>query len=138
MFQGPYEGQRLRTFHDAHPGESVVSVEKNGVNSRPMNRKFAHIVNFWLRKDLSAEERSQFEAGVRSLGTIETVDFFHLGTPASTDRPVIDRSYDYCLVCIFKNQDDHDAYQVDPIHDRFRETCGPLWDKVLIYDSVEA
>jgi len=27
---------------------------------------------------------------------------------------------------------------VDPIHDRFRETCGPLWDKVLIYDSVEA
>lgn len=102
-----------------------------------MDKQFVHIVNFWLRKDLSKEERQQFEAGARSLGTIATLDFFHLGTPASTNRNVIDRSYDYCLLCIFKNKADHDAYQVDPVHDTFRETCSPLWDKVLIYDSEE-
>jgi hypothetical protein len=102
-----------------------------------MDKRFVHIVNFWLRKDLSKEERQQFEAGVRSLGTISTLDFFHLGVPASTNREVIDRSYDYCLICIFKNKADHDVYQVDPVHDKFRETCSPLWDKVLIYDSEE-
>lgn len=102
-----------------------------------MSKRFVHIVNFWLRKDLSPAEKQQFEAGVRALGTISTLDFFHLGTPASTNREVIDRSYDYSLVCMFKNKGDHDAYQIDPIHDKFRETCAPLWDKVLIYDSEE-
>ncbi|GAA4312162.1 Dabb family protein [Compostibacter hankyongensis] len=101
-----------------------------------MDKQFAHVVNFWLREGLSTAERQQFEAGVRSLGTIGTIARFHIGTPASTDREVIDRSYDYCLLCLFKNQEDHDAYQVDPVHDRFRETCSPFWEKVVIYDSV--
>lgn len=100
-----------------------------------MSKRFAHVVNFWLRKDLRPEERARFEESARSLGTIASVDVFHLGTPASTDRPVIDRSYDYSLVCLFKSREDHDAYQVDPIHDRFRDTCTPLWERIVIYDS---
>lgn len=102
-----------------------------------MDQQFVHIVNFWLRKDLTKAQRDQFESSVTSLGTIKPMVLFHLGRPASTDRPVIDRSYDYCLVCIFKNKEDHDAYQVHPVHDAFRENCTPLWDKVLIYDSVD-
>ncbi len=102
-----------------------------------MEKRFVHVVNFWLRKDLNQDERMQFEQGVRSLGNISTVELFHLGTPADTDRPVIDRSYDYCLLCRFRNRADHDAYQEDPIHDEFRDTCSPLWEKVLIYDSEE-
>lgn len=100
-----------------------------------MNTSFVHVVNFWLRKDLSPGERRQFEASVLSLGTIKPMTFFHVGKPAATDRPVIDRSYDYCLVCIFNNKQDHDAYQEDPVHDAFRDTCTPFWDKVVIYDS---
>lgn len=102
-----------------------------------MNKRFTHIVNFWLKKDLIAAERRTFEDSVRSLGTIATVDVFHLGTPASTDRPVIDRSYDFCMVCMFRSRADHDAYQVDPIHDLFRDTCSSLWEKIVIYDSDE-
>ncbi len=102
-----------------------------------MAKRFVHIVNFWLRKDLTEEERQRFEAGVRALQTISSLAFFHLGTPASTDRPVIDRSYDYCLLCMFDSKAAHDAYQTDPVHDQFRDTCTPLWDKVVIYDSEE-
>jgi hypothetical protein len=100
-----------------------------------MNTRFVHIVNFWLRKDLTPEEQRQFESSVLSLGTIKPMELFHLGSPAATDRAVIDRSYDYCLVCIFKNKEDHDAYQVHPVHDTFRETATPFWDKIVIYDS---
>jgi hypothetical protein len=99
------------------------------------DKRFVHVVNFWLKKDLTEAQRQQFAEGVRALEAIKTLEFFHVGTPASTDRPVIDRSYDYCLLCIFKSKADHDAYQVDPIHDHFRETCGPLSQKTLIYDS---
>ena len=69
---------------------------------------FVHVVNFWLKKGLSSDDIKKFEAGVSSLAEIETVDVFSVGKPANTDRPVIDRSYDY---------------------------CASLWEKVLIYDS---
>lgn len=99
------------------------------------DKRFAHVVNFWLKKDLTEAQRLHFASGIRELEAIKTLEVFHVGTPASTDRPVIDRSYDYCLLCIFKSKADHDAYQVDPIHDEFRKTCSPLAEKMLIYDS---
>ncbi len=96
---------------------------------------FVHVVNFWLHKNLSAEDIALFEKGLSSLGTIEVVKTFSVGKPAETDRPVIDRSYDYCLLTTFDNLADHDVYQVEPIHLKFIEDCKHLWDRVLIYDS---
>ena len=97
---------------------------------------FIHAVYFWLRDDLSPGERQQFVDGVRSLATIETVRHGYIGTPAPTDRPIIDRSYSYALVVAFADQAAHDVYQVHPVHDRCREECAPLWTRVQIYDSV--
>jgi hypothetical protein len=96
---------------------------------------FVHIVNFWLKKGLSQEDIALFEAGVQSLADVETVDVFSVGKPASTDRPVIDRSYDYCLLTTFEDEKGHDYYQTAPIHLEFIKNCAHLWDKVLIYDS---
>lgn len=96
---------------------------------------FVHVVNFWLKKGLSEADILKFEVGVNTLAEVETVDVFSVGKPANTDRPVIDRSYDYCLVITFENISGHDIYQTHPIHLKFIEDCASLWDKVLIYDS---
>ena len=56
--------------------------------------------------------------------------------PAATDRPVIERGYSWALVLVFPSERAHDAYQVHPVHDRFREECGGYWSAVRIYDSV--
>ncbi len=96
---------------------------------------FVHIVNFWLKPDLSVEDRQKFVEGVSSLGTIEGLVTFNVGTPADTDRPVIDRSYDYNLLTVFNNIEGHDKYQVDTIHLKFVDECKHLWDRVLIYDA---
>ena len=53
---------------------------------------FVHVVNFWLKKDLSEADRQKFVEGVKSLGNIESIKTFSVGPPAATDRPVIDRS----------------------------------------------
>lgn len=95
---------------------------------------FVHCVYFWLRDDLTAEQRGTFVDGINSLTTIDTVKYGFVGTPAETDRPIIDRSYSYALVAVFDDQDDHDAYQVDAIHDRFRDSCSSFWSNVKIYD----
>src|SRR3954471_21237068 len=98
---------------------------------------FIHAVYFWLRPDLGSADRKKFEAGLRSLRTIEGVREGYIGVPASTDRPVIERGYSRALVLVFADQAAHDAYQVHPVHDRFREECGGSWTAVRIYDAVE-
>lgn len=97
---------------------------------------FIHSVYFWLKPHLTAEQRAQFWAGVRSLTQIESVTQSYVGTPAATDRPIIDRSYSCALVVVFDDEAGHEAYQVDPIHDRFRQECALFWMKVQIYDAV--
>ncbi|MBV7528765.1 Dabb family protein [Chitinophaga sp. sic0106] len=99
------------------------------------DKKFVHVVNFYLKPGLSAEDVRKFEVGVSSLGTIDEIQVFNVGSPASTDRPVIDKSYSYCLLCVFKHQEDHDIYQSHPIHLNFIDNCKHLWEKVVIFDS---
>lgn len=96
---------------------------------------FIHSVYFWRQDDLTDDDVARFEEGLRSLTTIDGVRHGWVGTPADTDRPIIDQSYSYALVVVFDDRAGHDAYQVDPVHDRFRETCARYWKKVLIYDA---
>ncbi len=95
-----------------------------------------HSVYFWLKPELTAEQRAAFRKGVESLGGIKSLAGFHVGSPAGTERrPVIDSSYDVALVTIFKDLAAHDTYQVDPIHLAFIETCRQYWAKFQVYDS---
>lgn len=94
-----------------------------------------HVVYFWLKPDLDQASKNQFVEGAKSLLQIESMAHGYLGVPASTEkRAIIDDSYDYSLVTVFNDIEAHDAYQVHPIHDTFRELAH-LWDRVQIYDS---
>lgn len=95
---------------------------------------FVHSVYFWLRADLSEDDRARFGAGVADLLTIPDVRHGWVGTPADTDREVIDSSYSYGLLVVFDDVAGHDAYQVAPAHDRFRQQFAGFWDAVRIYD----
>jgi Stress responsive A/B Barrel Domain len=99
---------------------------------------FVHSVYFWLRDDLSPADKAKFVDGIRSLTTIDVVKLGVIGTPADTNREIIDRSYSYALVVTFADAAAHDAYQVHPVHDAFRENCAGAWKKIVIYDAVSA
>ena len=95
-----------------------------------------HTVIFWLKNDLSDEERSTFFEEVDTLGTIPSVEDFHLGTPAQTPkRPVIDDSYDCAVTVVLQDLAAQDQYQIDPIHQEFIDTCSSFWERVVIYDA---
>jgi hypothetical protein len=98
---------------------------------------FLHTVLFWLKPGLSSAEIRTFEAGLRRLTSIPTVRFRYLGTPAETDRPVIDRSYRYKLVVGFDDRAGHDVYQDIDTHQEFLKDCAQYWIKVQIYDAHE-
>jgi hypothetical protein len=95
-----------------------------------------HAVYFWLKDDLSDDDRRTFTELIQTLKTIEDVEAGYLGPPADTDRPVIDRSYSYAEVLIFKDRSAHDRYQVHPTHRHFVNRCASFWTRVVIYDSL--
>jgi hypothetical protein len=108
-------------------------------NSTEMPDKniFVHHVYFWLKDPASTADRNKLVAGLKKLSKVKTIKMSHIGQPAATDRPVIDRSYAISWLVIFKNKADQDSYQSDPIHLKFVEECSPLWTKVVVYDSVD-
>ena len=95
-----------------------------------------HNVYFWLKEGLTEEEKAQFRAGVETLAEIQSSIHTFIGDPVGTEpRPIIDRSYDLGLTVVLQDVNAHDEYQVDPIHLKFVEECGHLWERVQIYDS---
>ncbi len=99
---------------------------------------FYHNVYFWLQNPENPSDRNFFEASLKKLLANSTyVKSFHIGVPADTDRPVIDRSYTYAAVMSFANAADQDAYQVEDVHLTFLSESKHLWTKVIIYDSEE-
>lgn len=119
------------TFQD---GKANLSPVQNTL-AMPATKKFVHVVNFYLKPGLSPEDVKKFEDGVSTLGKIESLLVFNVGKPASTDRPVIDKSYSYCLLTVFNDKAGHDLYQEAPIHLEFIKNCEHLWEKVVIFDS---
>ena len=94
-----------------------------------------HSVFFWLKTDLSADLRKDFEHWLNVLTKLESVDHGYVGVPSSTNRPVIDRSYSFALTVIFKGIKEHDLYQVDPDHLKFVDEHKGRWSKIVIYDA---
>lgn len=97
---------------------------------------FVHSVYFLLRTDLTAAQKRAFVNGLRDLSEIESVQVAFVGTPAATDRPIIDRNYSYALVLAFEDEAGHKAYQTDPVHDAFRDRCSGFWSDIRIFDCV--
>lgn len=98
---------------------------------------FVHHVYFWLKNPSSKEDLLQLIEGLKKLSKVSTIKLFHIGQPADTNREVIDRSYAVSWLCFFDNAKDQDSYQVDPVHLKFVEECKHLWERVVVYDSID-
>lgn len=99
---------------------------------------FIHHVYFWLKDPASKEDLSLLIDGLQKLSAVATIQSFHIGKPADTNRAVIDSSYSLSWLVLFKNREDQDSYQIDPIHLKFVEECSALWNKVVVYDTIDA
>ncbi len=97
-----------------------------------------HHVFFWLKEPENEQHKQQLLEGLNQLIKVKTIKLSHIGFPASTeDRDVVDHSYSVSYMAMFDNQADQDAYQLDPIHLKFVEQNQHLWNKVIVYDSMD-
>lgn len=116
---------------------SVSRIE--GTSSDEMKNVFLHQVYFWLKNPGSEADRAKLIEGLRKyLPQIEVLQHYHIGVPAGTQRTVVNGSYDLSWLAVFKNKADQDTYQVHPLHLKFVEEYGPLFEKVVVFDSIDA
>ena len=98
-----------------------------------------HSVFFWLKEPDNKAHRDALITGLKTLKAIETVKGIQIGVPASTEkRDVVDNSFDVSEMLLFDDVAGQNAYQSHPIHLKFVEDCSPLWQKVVVYDSMAA
>ncbi|MDQ6843488.1 MAG: Dabb family protein [Bacteroidota bacterium] len=103
-------------------------IDKNG---------FIHHVYFWLKNAENPDDLNGLIGGLKRLSAAPTIKDFHIGVPAATNRDVIDSSYAISWLLLFANKEDQDIYQTDPVHLKFIDECSHLWQKVVVYDTVE-
>lgn len=97
-----------------------------------------HHVFFWLKEPKNEAHKKQLVKALTDLLKVETIRMSHIGFPAGTEsRDVVDHSYSVSYMTIFDNQAGQDAYQVHPLHLKFVEENSHLWNKVVVYDSVD-
>lgn len=101
-------------------------------------KQLLHHVFFWLKNPDSKEDLNKLIGGLETLRKIETVKKLHIGVPASTEkRPVVDSSYSVSELMVFDDVEGQNAYQVHPLHTKFVEQYSSLWDRVVVYDSID-
>jgi hypothetical protein len=101
-------------------------------------KQIVHHVFFWLKNPDSKEDLAKLLKGLKTLIGIETIRHLKIGVPASTEkRPVIDSSYHASELMFFDDLEGQKIYQDHPIHQKFIADCGSLWEKVIVYDSID-
>lgn len=125
-------------------GTAAVLAAGTAVSAMPLthtNMKYpvVHHVFFWLKNPTSVADRDQLVAGVKTLSKIETVRELHVGIVASTEkRDVVDNSWAVSELMFFSDVAGQATYQTHPVHLEFIKNCSHLWEKVIVYDAVEA
>lgn len=96
-----------------------------------------HVVNFWLKKDISEKDKKDFVGFFEELRKIDTIKTLNYGVPAQTTaRPVVDNSFDYTLIVTFKDLKDIGIYETHPIHLKAIEKYQHFWTKVMVKDTT--
>ena len=97
-----------------------------------------HSACFWLKKDLTDDQRAVFESELCLPAQSECLAWGGVGKPAATKpRPVTDHTFDFATSFYFKSLADHDRYQSEcPDHARFVEACKEFWERVVDFHGL--
>jgi len=118
----------------------AAAMPMSNMEAKPKGMKgiFVHQVYFWLKNPNNEADRAKLIEGLKTLTKIKHIKSWHIGIPAGTSRDVIDGSFSVSWLNTLKDRTAQDAYQVDPIHLAFVENYKHLWNKVVVYDSIDA
>ncbi|MFY7825965.1 MAG: Dabb family protein [Flectobacillus sp.] len=126
-----------RSFLEKAAAATALTAVALPSEAKPKKKIFIHHVYFWLKNPSSEADKNKLIEGLTGLSKVPTIRFHHIGTPASTNRSVIERGYSVSWMLFFDNLEEEEIYQKHPIHLKFVEDYSHLWEKVIVYDSEQ-
>lgn len=106
-------------------------------NAQKKKKVYFHNLFFWLRKDLSEAEIKDFENFFEGLKKLPYQKNLRYGKPAnSSPRTVLDSTYTYNGSMEFDSLEELEAYGKLPEHLALVKKYKPLFEKMLVYDTV--
>jgi len=96
---------------------------------------FSHVVIFWT-DPANPKAADELIAGAEKyLRPIPGVVHFHVGRMSTSQRPVVDQTYQVALNLIFPDKKAQDDYQIHPRHLDFVEKVFKKYcQRVVVYD----
>lgn len=101
-----------------------------------MDQTLVHTVFFWLKNPSNKEDSEALLNGLKELKKINLIQKAYIGSPADTNRAVIDNTYHFSITFVFANPKDQEIYQDHEDHHVFIKNCSHLWEKVQVYDAL--
>jgi hypothetical protein len=96
-----------------------------------------HHVFFWLKNPASVEDRDQLVVGLKTLAGIPLIKELYVGILANTEkRDVVDASWQVSELMFFNDLQSQASYQQNPIHLDFVKNYSHLWEKVVVFDTM--
>ncbi|HEV3413808.1 MAG TPA: Dabb family protein [Puia sp.] len=96
-----------------------------------------HHVFFWLKDPASTEDRDKLVAGLKTLAGIPLIKELYVGILANTEkRDVVDASWQVSELMFFSDLHSQASYQQHQIHLDFVKNYSHLWEKVVVYDTM--
>jgi len=116
--------------------QSADNQSETGSSPQITNNMLQHTVYFYLKDDVTPEEKKEFETGLKKLLDIPQIHSSELGIPAGTaERDVTDHSFAYSIYTWFETMEDYQGYDTHPDHKEFINTYSRLWADVKVYDA---
>jgi hypothetical protein len=110
------------------------ALAQTSVTGRP---PVVHHVFFWLKNPASVEDRDQLITGLKTLAGIPLIKELYVGVLAHTEkRDVVDASWQVSELMFFEDLSGQANYQHHQLHLDFVKNCSHLWEKVVVYDTL--
>ncbi len=98
-----------------------------------------HVVLVWLKEPGNLEHRQQIIDASREFETIPGVIDVRVGEVVTSDRPIVDDSFDVGLYLTFSSVEAMNTYLADDRHQQaLREVFRPLSERYIVYDFQDA
>ena len=92
------------------PGKAGTALSQKG-RTKELEGNFVHVVFFWLIDNTRETKEKFFDEVKKFIDNVDVIKTKHIGTPADTDRDVIDNTWSYSLVLSFESIKEQDIYQ---------------------------
>ena len=134
MLDEPFILDEMRFFITL-PFLILLGCSKQNLSVQSNEFALQHIVLCWLKEPGNESHREQIIELTQTFNQIPSVLEARAGQVVSSDRDIVDDSFDVGIIVVIKDENALQAYLDHPIHQKGKtDVLLPLVEKVLVYD----